>query len=225
VTAPDNLPLFPLPLVVLPGELKPLHIFEERYRELLRDCEARAAAGGSGAFGILFVHAKGMAEIGTAVTVRKILKAYPDGRRDILVEGEARFRLRRLVSQKTYDQGEVEWRSETPEDWDDALANRVFVLHRRLLRATLDEELADGFYGGTPSLSLRVAPSSALTCAQKQQLLELDSENARLALIAKHLESFLATLERAAEGCRALREFWAVRNLLRPDDPPPAEAD
>ena len=211
------IPLFPLPLILLPGEAKPLHIFEERYKKLIRDCRERAVAGQPAEFGILFASASGMASIGTAVQVKRLLKEHADGRCDVLVEGVRRFRLLQLVCKEVYDKGEIEWLEETPEDWDDTLATQVFQLHRHLLKTTLDAELEDEYYCGTASLSLRVAPSCGLDCAQKQKLLEMSSENARLAFLAHHLKPFLASLQRVSEGCRLLQEFWAVHQFMKKD--------
>lgn len=208
------IPLFPLPLILLPGEAKPLHVFEERYKKLLGDCRIKAEQGHSAEFGILYVQASGMASIGTSVLVKQVLKEHADGRCDVLVEGLRRFRLRQLVCKDVYDKGEVEWLEETPEDWEEVLATQVFRLHRQLLKTTLDAELDDSFYSGASSLALRVAPSCGLDCAQKQKLLEMSSENARLAFLAHHLKPFLGSIQRVAEGCRLLKEFWAVHQFL-----------
>jgi Lon protease-like protein len=210
----NTIPLFPLPLSLLPGESKPLHIFEERYKKLIRDCRKASEDGKPSEFGILFASASGMAKIGTAVGIGKILKEHPDGRVDVLVEGHRRFRLHQLVCQEMYDQGEIEWLVEPNEDWDDTLANEVFQLHRQLLSMTLDNNLPDEFYSGATALSLRMAPACGIDCAQKQKLLEMDTENQRLTYLGQHLKSLVQCVKRVAESGRSLQEFWAIHQFM-----------
>jgi Lon protease-like protein len=214
--APSSvIPLFPLPLILLPGEVKPLHIFEERYKKLVHDCLIDAEPGTSRPFGILYAHASGMASIGTSVVIRRVLKKHADGRCDILVQGQHIFCLRSLVCKELYDNCEVEWRQDPSGDWDTDKANEVFQMHRKLLKMTVEDDLPDDFYSGTAALSLRIAPACGLICPQKQKLLELEGEDERLVFLGRHLKGLIQSLERAAEGCQSIQEFWAVRQFLR----------
>lgn len=214
--APSSvIPLFPLPLILLPGEVKPLHIFEERYKKLVHDCLTGAEPGASRPFGILYAHASGMATVGTSVIIRRVLKRHADGRCDILVQGENVFCFKTLVCKDLYDKGEVQWRVENHADWDTEKANEVFQLHRKLLKMTVEDDLPDDYYSGATALSLRIAPACGLICPQKQKLLELESEDERLAFLSRHLKTLIQALERAAEGCQSIQEFWAVRQFLR----------
>jgi Lon protease-like protein len=214
--APSSvIPLFPLPLILLPGEVKPLHIFEARYKKLVLDCLEGAEPGVSRPFGILYANAAGMATIGTSVVIRRVIKKHPDGSCDILVQGEQVFCFKTLVCKDMYDKCEVQWREDSHADWDTVKANEVFQLHRKLLKMTVEDDLPDDFYSGATALSLRIAPACGMTCPQKQKLLELESEDERLVLLGRHLKTLIQTLERAAEGCQAIQEFWAVRQFLR----------
>jgi ATP-dependent Lon protease len=80
--------LFPLPIVLLPGERLPLHIFEPRYRELIGECaEARQP------FGLVLEDEQGLRETGTTAFVADIIERLPDGRLNVIVEGAERFRI------------------------------------------------------------------------------------------------------------------------------------
>src|SRR6267378_1672135 len=76
------LPLFPLQVVVFPRTQLPLHIFEERYKEMVAD-----AIRDSSEFGIVLAKEEGILNAGCTVVVDKVLKSHPDGRMDILTRG------------------------------------------------------------------------------------------------------------------------------------------
>ena len=103
--APDvrDLPLFPLPLVLLPTEVVPLHIFEERYREMVALCldEQRE-------FGIVWLSDDGLKEIGCTASVAEVLEQMEDGRMNILVRGGTPFRLLERQEHHAYPAGTVE---------------------------------------------------------------------------------------------------------------------
>src|ERR1700759_1839399 len=109
----EMLPLFPLGAVLYPGLLLPLHIFEERYRELVRDLldgpEPRR-------FGVIAIRegretgisgVRALHEIGCPATLRQV-DAHEDGKFDLVTVGTERFRLTRLDDSRSYLQGEVE---------------------------------------------------------------------------------------------------------------------
>jgi Lon protease-like protein len=96
------LPLFPLPLVVFPRTRLPLHIFEERYKDMV----GSALRDGS-EFGIVLAKEEGIVNTGCTVRVEKVLHRYPDGGLDILTMGQRRFEIHRLNQERDYLQGEV----------------------------------------------------------------------------------------------------------------------
>ena len=117
----EMLPLFPLGAVLYPGMLLPLHIFEERYRQLVRDLldgpDARR-------FGVIAIRkgretgvdgVQSLYEIGCTAVLRRVDK-HEDGRYDIVAVGTERFRLLRLDQTRPYLQGEVEILAEEPAD-------------------------------------------------------------------------------------------------------------
>ena len=86
------LPLFPLSISVLPGEVIPLHIFEERYKELMSYCLENPRMR---PFGVTMVVQTGnqahLCQTGSALIVDEVLERYPDGRLDILARGVGRI--------------------------------------------------------------------------------------------------------------------------------------
>ena len=86
----DEIGLFPLNVVLLPGERVPLHIFEERYKDLIGACIENSEE-----FGLLLAEETELRTIGTSASVIDVLNRYDDGRMDIIVEGRDRFRVTR----------------------------------------------------------------------------------------------------------------------------------
>jgi hypothetical protein len=100
-----TIPMFPLNLVILPGETKPLHIFEERYKQLVSDCIQNNAH-----FGIPFVHQKSIGDYGIEVKIKNIVKTYDNGEMDIIVEGLRVFKMiefSQVLSPKLYGAGVI----------------------------------------------------------------------------------------------------------------------
>jgi len=98
------IPLFPLNVVVFPRTRLPLHIFEERYKEMVG-----AAIRDESEFGIVLAKDDGIVNAGCTVAVDQVLEMYPDGRMDILTSGRRRFEIASINEEKTYLQGEVDF--------------------------------------------------------------------------------------------------------------------
>jgi len=96
------LPLFPLQVVVFPGTPLPLHIFEERYKEMVGK-----AMQDNSEFGIVLAREDGIVNAGCTVVVEKLTEMYPDGRMDIVTRGRRRFEVLSLNEDKDYLQAEV----------------------------------------------------------------------------------------------------------------------
>ena len=99
-----KVPLFPLDVVLFPGTPLPLHIFEERYKEMVGE----AVRTGS-EFGIVLAKEEGIVNAGCTVKVEEVLKKYEDGRMDILTRGSRRFEIIGLNEDKSYLRGQVEF--------------------------------------------------------------------------------------------------------------------
>ena len=133
------LPLFPLQLVVFPGSATPLHIFEDRYKEMVGEAEAAGTE-----FGIVLAKDGGIMNAGCTVLVESVLKRYPDGRFDVLTRGQRRFMIQSLNQDKEYLRGEVEYYSD--EDTGSAPAElrrqAVLALQRMQLALSQGEALS-----------------------------------------------------------------------------------
>lgn len=108
-----RIPMFPLSIFPLPGELVPLHIFEPRYRQLLNDAESRDIP-----FGIYFNHEVNVEKLGSLVKLESVLKRYPGGEADIIVKCTDLFTMTTLYrnfKDKLYPGGEVKyWNVSSP---------------------------------------------------------------------------------------------------------------
>ena len=91
---PDRIPLFPLNVVLFPGEELPLHIFEPRYKQLINECYQTKKP-----FGIPpFINGQ-VTEMGTLVQVLEISQVYEDGKMDIKTEGLKVFRILEVIKE------------------------------------------------------------------------------------------------------------------------------
>src|SRR5271169_1307491 len=101
---PDRIPLFPLNVVLFPGEQLPLHIFEPRYRRMVREClEAKSP------FGMLLALPKGVVRVGCSAEIVDVIKRYEDGRMDILTVGREPFRVLELFTDDPLLEGRIEY--------------------------------------------------------------------------------------------------------------------
>lgn len=184
-----RLPLFPLEVVLYPGEQLPLHIFEPRYRALITHClnEDRP-------FGIVLSEAGKLAQVGSLVRITRVLARYDDGRMDILVTGEERFRIVQLYSDQPYLTVDVERIVEPWEAPEYALRERLITQHMRLLEL-IGRTVRPSNYENVQYLSFLIAPNAGLTLQQQQEVLELLTENERVAYLVAHLERLLPQVE------------------------------
>lgn len=181
--------LFPLPMVLLPTEQVPLHIFEERYKELIGECLADDTA-----FGLLYADGEGLKEIGTEAAVIEVLTRFDDGRMNVLVEGVDRFRVHELTGGRSFQTGIA-----SPVLDDDEPADLESITHALELFDRL-RELTDSEVepppAETPQLSYALAARVELEPEAKQELLEAMSEQARLERVSELLVDAGATVER-----------------------------
>jgi Lon protease-like protein len=128
---PKLLPLFPLRVVVFPRTPLPLHIFEERYKEMIGEVIRENSE-----FGIVLAKDDGIVNAGCTVVVKEVLKKYPDGRMDILTRGVRRFEILGLNEDKAYLRGEVEFfDDEDSGPAPDELREKALAQYRSLQEA------------------------------------------------------------------------------------------
>ena len=187
------IPLFPLRVVVFPRTPLPLHIFEERYKEMTGD-----AIRDHSDIGIVLAKEEGIVNAGCTVRIEKLLHTYPDGRMDLLTRGQDRFEILDVNQEKSYLQATVEFFDDddiaaTPADLRDrALAN--YNALRELTRAD-DQGAADL---NDPQLSFQLA--QILPDLDFLHALQRDrSETGRLKHLNQYLEQYIPrqrTIER-----------------------------
>jgi Lon protease-like protein len=201
---PEELGLFPLGIVVLPGELTPLHIFEPRYRELVGECIEQEAP-----FGILLTDDEGLRDVGTFVRVTEVVERFDDGRFVVVVEGGERFRLLRFTEGRSFRTGEVEAVADGDDlgaEGDRQTALELFEGLRDAVGAEVDSPEVDD-----PELSYAIARRVEMDARVKQGLLESVSERERLEILASHLRSAAAQLELVQEHSALARRNGNLR--------------
>src|SRR5918999_3401259 len=124
----SELGLFPLGVVLLPTEQIPLHIFEDRYQELIGECLEEDRE-----FGLIYADDDGLREIGTRAAVTEVLERFDDGRLNIVVEGRERFRLLELTSGRSFHTGRVEPVEDVAEPADAGDTQQALELYHRLI--------------------------------------------------------------------------------------------
>lgn len=180
-----ELGLFPLPLVLVPTERIPLHIFEPRYQELIGECLET-----DGEFGLVLATGDGAVhEIGTRARVAAVLQTFDDGRLDIVVEGGERFRLLELTRGRSFQTGIVEEvvdDDEAPEDDD---VERALAVFRDLAAAT--ESDVDLPEPDSPDLVWELAARIDFGIDPKQEILASTSPAQRMHRLVELLEASL----------------------------------
>ena len=183
-----DFPLFALGIVALPTESVPLHVFEERYRTMIEEC-----LDGESEFGIVWLSEEELKPVGCACEVEQVLERLDDGRLNILARGTRPFLLLERQDDLPYPAGQVEFLGESEEEPDEEAAQAARELYRELVSEATDRELAE------PELRMMDAYQMAATVEfnveDKQELLELRSENARLQLLAQLLQAALERLD------------------------------
>jgi Lon protease-like protein len=187
------IPLFPLRVVVFPRTPLPLHIFEERYKEMTGD-----AIRDHSDIGIVLAKEEGIVNAGCTVRIEKLLHTYPDGRMDLLTRGQDRFEILDLNQEKSYLQATVDF-----YDDDDIAATPAELRDRALANYNALRELSSvGDRGAAdlndPQLSFQLA--QIIPDLDFLHALQRDrSETGRLKQLNQYLEQYIPrqrTIER-----------------------------
>jgi len=186
------LPLFPLRLVVFPGEDLNLHIFEERYRQLIQDCEREGIT-----FGISPLFDKRLANFGTEIELVEIAKKYDDGKIDIRTKGIGLFKMEkfhRLAPDKLYSGADIEPIDYTTEP--DVMTNMKILDCLRELYDIMSINKAipeDPAAFSTYSLAHHVG----FSINQELQFLQTTEEKERQQIMLEHLEHMIPIVKEA----------------------------
>jgi Lon protease-like protein len=184
----ESFPLFPLGLVLLPQELVPLHIFEDRYKQMINEC-----LESDGEFGIVWLSDDGLRDIGCTARIERVIERFDDGRMNILVTGARPFRLLRRIEELAYPAGDVELLEDFEPDGDPALADQARARYAELVEAATEEKPDLDEIAGLDAYGMAATvehPPEA-----KQALLELRAENDRLRMVD---EMFRTAIKRVA---------------------------
>lgn len=205
------LPLFPLQLVVFPGEKLNLHIFEPRYKQLIVECEKENKS-----FGIPYVVDNKPKKIGTEVELIAIKKIYPDGKMDINTRGKGLFKIKefhRQLDNRLYPGGEIE-RIDTDLKGDIVLYSKIRDMISELYNFMhIDKEppdLNDGF------TSFDIAHKMGLSNDQEYELLTMESEEIRQEYLINHLEKFLPAVKEMENLRKKIQMNGHFKNVIPP---------
>jgi Lon protease-like protein len=205
---PDRLvhgfPLFPLPIVALPTESVPLHIFEDRYRRMIEECLLNERE-----LGIVWLAEDELKHVGCACEIEEVLERMEDGRLNILVRGTRPFRLIERQDDLHYPAGIIELLEDEDEQTDAEAAQDARGLYAELVEQATDHELTDDELQAMDAY--RMAATVEFGPDAKQELLELRSENARLGLLALLFRAAIKRLELVDRAQARARSNGKVR--------------
>lgn len=195
--------LFPLNIVLFPESIYPLHIFEDRYKKLLSECEEEDKE-----FGVVYANGNNILTIGCTAKVHKLIKKYDDGKMDLNVIGSRKFKINDIDELPDgLLVGDIDYLNDIEEKVDESLLEECLELYnfitnkipvfrvQRTTKEILKDKLASYYF----------AQKSGLIAKQKQALLEMSSENLRLDFIRKHLEGIKPSVDKAVEVEKIIR--------------------
>ncbi len=186
----DDFPLFPLGLVLLPGELLPLHIFEERYKTMIDVCLEQGRD-----FGVVWLSDDGLQDIGCSARITEVVERMHDGRINILTRGEQPFRLLRRIDALAYPAGEIELIDDPDEEIDETLASTTRAQYAELVEQATGDRLPASELAEMDAYAM--AGTIELPREAKQRLLEQRSEQKRLEAVAGLFSASRERLDRA----------------------------
>ena len=187
---PERIPLFPLDVVLLPGASLSLHIFEPRYRQMVKRCLDEKSE-----FGVLLSLPKGLARVGCTAEILEVVQRYDDGRADILTVGRAIFRAVELFTESDLLEGRVDYLED--RESSDTLGKQqelielyetcytlVFENYPKSIDGELDAKLSHQITGTLP-----------MDLLYKQQILESRTEADRQERLVAYLRDWATHLQ------------------------------
>ena len=191
------IPIFPLGIVVFPGEQLNLHIFEPRYKELINECYKEKKP-----FGIPAVINNNITEMGTLVEITELTQLYDDGQMDIKTKGLQVFRLLEIIKElpeKLYSGAIVNYPENNPSGSAIKMMGIIEATRKmhQLLNVTKDFKKPDA-----ELCSYDIAHHAGLSLEEELELLALMSELQRQEYLKRHLAKVLPVLA----GMETLKE-------------------
>jgi Lon protease-like protein len=189
---PDRIPLFPLNVVLLPGAELPLHIFEPRYRQMVKDCLEDKSE-----FGMLLALPNGVARVGCTAEIVDVVKRYDDGRMDILTTGRSPFRAVHLFTENPVLVGHVDYLEDREVPADPRVQRELVELFEACHTLIFDDYPKHLDCAPADGLSYLVAAALPMELLWKQQILELRTEADRQERLVAYLREWAPHLQKA----------------------------
>jgi Lon protease-like protein len=209
------IPLFPLSIVAFPGEQVNLHIFEERYRQMIHDCTQEDYPD----FAIVpFIEGKLMT-MGTQVHIEEIVKRYETGEMDIRTRGQYKAHIHhfdKVAPGKLYPGGEVELEEITDYQNDPILIQKLYDYFQKLHQAIGTEK--DLIQSPDNFVSFDIAHHVGLSVNQEFELLQLASEQDREEYLVNHLEEILPYVRQTKALEERVKLNGHFRSISSPDN-------
>jgi Lon protease-like protein len=188
---PERISLFPLNVVLLPGAELPLHIFEPRYRQMVKDCLKNKCE-----FGMLLSLPKGVAHVGCTAEILEVVKRYDDGRMDILTAGRAPFRVVELFPEDPLLEGHVDYLEDREISSSPGTQRELVELYEACHTLIFDDYPKNLEGASTEEFSYVVAATLPMDLLWKQQILELRSEADRQERLVAYLREWAPHLQK-----------------------------
>ncbi len=212
----SEIPLFPLNVVLMPGTSLPLHIFEERYKQMVNECLDSETE-----FGMVLADEDGTRGVGCTARIVELVQRFEDGRMVILVEGSRRFKLNNIMTGKPYYVGDVDYLEDGPDDDVSSLAEECVALLERVVEAATEGSVDIEIEPPYRNLSFAIAGRIEFDLETRQQILELPTEKGRLEKVKELLTEAADRLERD----RQARKLAETNGHLRKDWKPKPSGD
>jgi len=193
---PERIPLFPLNVVLLPGAALPLHIFEPRYRDMIRQCVRDKTE-----FGLLLSLPRGIVRVGCTAEVMDVVKRYDDGRMDIVTVGRTPFRIVELLNPQAFEdesllQGQVDYLDDRERPVCPKTRQHLIELYE-VCHTIIFDDYPRSIQNEVPEdLSYIVAGTLPMDLMWKQQVLELRSEADRQERLVTYLRQWAPHLQK-----------------------------
>ena len=196
----QQIPLFPLGLVMLPDMILPLHIFEERYKEMIAECLQSERP-----FGIVLFDGQVMHSVGCMAHILNVSKRYNDGRLDILTQGGKRFVVQQYIEERTFMEAQVLFFDDRlEEDGSQALSGLIeatLQLTEEIQDLQIEEFAKENDADIDPKkLAFAIAALEGFTPVERQGILEMTSPSERL-------DKCIQALSRIADRNRLTKEI------------------
>jgi Lon protease-like protein len=205
MNAEIEIPLFPLGVVLLPETLLPLHIFEERYKEMIGECLAENKE-----FGVVYFSDDEINRIGCSAQIVKLLQHYDNGEMDIVTVGTNRFFIKELDGTRAYFQAKIVLFDDDPEEQTEDLKQLAISGINLLeeLRSITGGESDKALFeeeSDIKKVSFLISGNDGFRPTEKQNFLEMTSTK-------KRLKNAVGALDKVIQRARLSLEIQKIIN-------------